>query len=72
MSERLSTGVDEPDREIGGGVYPGPIVVAAPPASQSEAPLHATMRERRTHYVTTRRNENAVSEVRVDTSRDIA
>jgi len=37
-------------------------VVAAPPASQSEALLHATMRERPARYVTTRRNENAVSE----------
>lgn len=63
MSERLSTGVPEIDREIGGGIDPGSIVlVAAPPASQSEALLHATMRERRTRYVTTRRNENAVSE----------
>ncbi|GAB7093344.1 hypothetical protein JCM30237_04960 [Halolamina litorea] len=63
MSERLSTGVPEIDREIGGGIDPGSIVlVLAPPASQSEALLHATMRERRTRYVTTRRNENAVSE----------
>ena len=63
MPERLSTGVDELDREFGGGVYPGSIiVVSAPPASQSEALLHATMRERPTRYVTTRRNENAVSE----------
>lgn len=62
MTGRLSTGVPELDRELGGGVYPGSIVVvAAPPASQSEALLHATMRERRTRYVTTRRNENAVS-----------
>lgn len=62
MSERVSTGVIELDREIGGGVYPGSIVVVlAPPASQSEALLHATMRERRTRYVTTRRNETAVS-----------
>ncbi|MFB6220801.1 MAG: RAD55 family ATPase, partial [Halolamina sp.] len=63
MSERVSTGVPELDREIDGGVYPGSIVVVlAPPASQSEALLHATMRERRTRYVTTRRNETAVSE----------
>lgn len=63
VSERVSTGVPELDREIDGGVYPGSIVVvAAPPASQSEALLHATMRERRTRYVTTRRNETAVSE----------
>jgi archaellum biogenesis ATPase FlaH len=63
VSERLSTGVPEIDREIGGGIDPGSIVlVSAPPASQSEALLHATMRERQTRYVTTRRNENAVSE----------
>lgn len=56
-------GVAEIDREIGGGIDPGSIVLLlAPPASQSETLLHATMRERRTRYVTTRRNENAVSE----------
>lgn len=38
------------------------MLLAAPPASQSEALLHATMRERRTRYVTTRRNETAVAE----------
>lgn len=63
MTDRLSTGVNALDRELGGGVYPGSIVLlTAPPASQSEPLLHALMRRHRTRYVTTRRNERAVAE----------
>lgn len=61
MEERLSTGVDPLDRHLDGGIYPGTtIALSAPPNSQSEPLLHATMRQRPTIYVSTRRDEEAV------------
>lgn len=63
VSGRLSTGVEALDRRLDGGLFPGSLVaVCAPPDSQSEPLLQATMRERPTRYVTTRRNERVVDE----------
>jgi KaiC/GvpD/RAD55 family RecA-like ATPase len=56
VGARVSTGIEPLDRELGGGVFPGSVVaLTAPPASQSEPLLHASMRERPTLYLTTRR-----------------
>ncbi|WP_323192767.1 transcriptional regulator [Halostella sp. PRR32] len=61
MAKRLSTGVTAIDRNIGGGVFAGSIVVLlADPDSQSEPLLHEFMEERPTAYITTLRTEAAV------------
>ncbi|MFB6095787.1 MAG: RAD55 family ATPase [Haloferacaceae archaeon] len=60
-TERLSTGIGPLDRHLDGGIFPGSIVaLIAPPESQSEPIIHATMRQRPSTYVTTRRDETAV------------
>jgi len=61
MDDRLSTGVDVLDRELGGGVPPGTVVAyEAPPASQGELLLYELTRPRPTLYLTTNRTEDAV------------
>jgi archaellum biogenesis ATPase FlaH len=61
MPERLSTGVDVLDRELGGGVPAGTVVAyEAPPASQGELLLYEITRPRPTLYLTTDRTEQAV------------
>jgi KaiC/GvpD/RAD55 family RecA-like ATPase len=61
MPERLSTGVDVLDRELGGGVPAGTVVAyEAPPASQGELLLYELTRPRPTLYLTTDRTEQAV------------
>ncbi len=61
MRERLSTGVDVLDRELGGGVPAGTVVAyEAPPASQGELLLYELTRPRPTLYLTTNRTEQAV------------
>lgn len=60
-SERISTGVDAIDRELGGGLRPGTVVgVAAPSASQSEAILNSVLLERETLYLSTLRTEPVI------------
>jgi archaellum biogenesis ATPase FlaH len=61
MDDRLSTGVDVLDRELGGGVPAGTVVAyEAPPASQGELLLYELTRPRPTLYLTTNRTEDAV------------
>ncbi|CQH57833.1 uncharacterized protein HHUB_2611 [Halobacterium hubeiense] len=63
MRERLSTGVDVLDRELGGGVPAGTVVAyEAPPASQGELLLYELTRPRPTLYLTTNRTEQAVKD----------
>lgn len=61
MSQGHSTGIRSLDREIGGGVPPGSIILfTAPPASQSEQFLYKFANPRDTLYSTTIRSKAAV------------
>lgn len=63
MTERLTTGIEQLDRALGGGVAPGSIVaVTAPPDAQSEPLLRAAMSARPALYVSTIRAAAAVRE----------
>ncbi|WP_227354300.1 RAD55 family ATPase [Haladaptatus salinisoli] len=62
MSGRLSTGIPVLDRELDGGIPPGSTVaLCARPASQSELLLTEFTVSRPTLYLTTDRDEEAVS-----------
>lgn len=61
MGEPLSTGIRELDREIGGGIAPGSVVVVrTPPESQGELLLKELSLAHDTLYLTTTRTEEAV------------
>lgn len=63
MSDRLPTGITVLDRQIGGGIPAGSIVLLeAPPASQSELFLYEFTATRGTLYLTTVRSEAAVAD----------
>ncbi|NHN58847.1 transcriptional regulator [Halorussus rarus] len=63
MSRRLSTGIDVLDRKLDGGLPTGSIVaLSAPPASQAELLLYEFTSARQTLYLSTDRDESAVSE----------
>jgi len=69
-SERLSTGIEPLDRELGGGLPPGSVVaLTADPNSQSELLLYELTTERGTLYLTTERSESLV---RQDISNSVA
>lgn len=54
MPDRIPTGVDPLDRQLGGGLAPGSVLVyEAPPASQAEVLLHSLAESRPTTYVST-------------------
>ncbi|KAB1196157.1 MULTISPECIES: transcriptional regulator [Haloferax] len=60
---RLATGIDVLDRQLGGGIPAGSVVLlAADPASQSELFLNELTRTRGTLWITTLRSEVAVSD----------
>ncbi|WP_049920484.1 RAD55 family ATPase [Haloferax sulfurifontis] len=60
---RLATGIDVLDRQLGGGIPAGSIVLlAANPASQSELFLHELTTTRGTLWLTTIRSEQAVTD----------
>lgn len=74
----LSTGLDELDRELGGGLPPGSVLaLTAPPDSQSELLLEGLARANEATYVTTVREAAAVADrlpertVREATSEDL-
>ncbi|MFH5798946.1 RAD55 family ATPase [Haladaptatus sp. CMAA 1911] len=71
MVARLSTGVPVLDRKLDGGLPPGSTVaLCAPPASQAELLLTEFTASRPTLYLTTDRDEEAVSaEFRRESSR---
>jgi KaiC/GvpD/RAD55 family RecA-like ATPase len=61
MADRLPTGISVLDRQLGGGIPPGSILLlSADPASQSESLLYEIAAARGTLYVTTVRSEQAV------------
>jgi KaiC/GvpD/RAD55 family RecA-like ATPase len=61
MADRLPTGISVLDRQLGGGIPPGSILLlSADPASQSESLLYEIAASRGTLYVTTVRSEEAV------------
>lgn len=61
MGSRLTTGIRSLDKELGGGLPPGSLVVfTTPPDAQSELLLHALARERETLYLTTVRPEEEI------------
>jgi KaiC/GvpD/RAD55 family RecA-like ATPase len=61
MADRLPTGISVLDRQLGGGIPPGSILLlSADPASQSESLLYEFAAARGTLYVTTIRSEQAV------------
>ncbi|WP_435178151.1 RAD55 family ATPase [Halorussus sp. AFM4] len=63
MARRLSTGIDVLDRKLDGGLPTGSIVaLSAPPASQAELLLYEFTSARQTLYLSTDRDESAVSE----------
>ncbi|ELZ70463.1 transcriptional regulator [Haloferax sp. Atlit-10N] len=60
---RLATGIDVLDRQLGGGIPAGSIVLlAADPASQSELFLHELTTTRGTLWLTTIRSAEAVTD----------
>ncbi|KTG30767.1 RAD55 family ATPase [Haloferax profundi] len=60
---RLATGIDVLDRQLGGGIPAGSVVLlAADPASQSELFLNELTTTRGTLWITTLRSEVAVSD----------
>lgn len=70
MAKRLPTGISVLDRQIDGGLPAGSIVLlAAPPASQSELFLYELTAARGTLYLTTFRSDQAVKDAleKVDT-----
>ena len=61
MASRLATGITVLDRQLGGGIPPGSIVLfTADPASQSELLLYELTAARGTLYLTTIRSPQAV------------
>ncbi|WP_435147106.1 RAD55 family ATPase [Halobaculum sp. P14] len=63
MPDRLPTGVDVLDRQLGGGIPAGSIVCfTADPASQSELLLYELTDARGTLYLTTLRSDQAVED----------
>jgi KaiC/GvpD/RAD55 family RecA-like ATPase len=63
MVERLPTGITVLDRQLGGGIPEGSIVLlVAPPASQSELFLYELTTTRGTLYLTTVRSGTAVED----------
>lgn len=61
MTEKLSTGIEELDRELSGGIGPGSLVsVIAGPATQSESLFHQLIELRPTLYLSTLREAAAV------------
>ena len=63
MVERLPTGITVLDRQLGGGIPEGSIVLlVAPPASQSELFLYELTTTRGTLYLTTVRSGRAVGD----------
>lgn len=63
MAERLSTGIDLLDRQLGGGLPAGSVVAyCVPPASQSELLLYELVATRETTYLTTQRSSEAIRE----------
>lgn len=63
MSGRLPTGITVLDRQLGGGIPPGSIVLlSATPASQSELFLYELTAARGTLYMTTVRSDAAVED----------
>jgi KaiC/GvpD/RAD55 family RecA-like ATPase len=63
MVERLPTGITVLDRQLGGGIPEGSIVLlVAPPASQSELFLYELTTTRGTLYLTTVRSGTAVGD----------
>lgn len=72
MSEKLSTGIDDLDRELSGGIEPGSMVsVIAGPATQSEALFHQMIEQRPTLYLSTLREAEAVEQHLGDLSDDL-
>lgn len=62
MARRLSTGIDVLDRKLDGGLPKGSIVaLSAPPASQAELLLYEFTSARPTLYLSTDRDETAVT-----------
>jgi archaellum biogenesis ATPase FlaH len=63
MTEKLSTGIEELDRELSGGIEPGNLVsVIAGPATQSEALFHELIEQRPSLYLSTLREAEAVEQ----------
>lgn len=63
MARRLSTGIDVLDRKLDGGLPTGSVVaLSAPPASQAELLLYEFAAARQTLYLSTDRDEAAVTE----------
>lgn len=63
MAGRLSTGIDVLDRKLDGGLPTGSVVaLSAPPASQAELLLYEFAAARQTLYLSTDRDEAAVTE----------
>lgn len=63
MTEKLSTGIEELDRELSGGIKPGSLVsIIAGPATQSEAMFHQLIEKRPTLYLSTLREVEAVEQ----------
>lgn len=63
MADLLPTGISVLDRELGGGIPAGSIVLlVAPPASQAELFLYELTTTRGTLYLTTVRSEAAVQD----------
>ncbi|WP_276282050.1 RAD55 family ATPase [Halorussus caseinilyticus] len=62
MARRLSTGIEVLDRKLDGGLPKGSIVsLSAPPASQAELLLYEFTSARQTLYLSTDRDEAAVT-----------
>lgn len=63
MTRRLSTGIEVLDRKLDGGLPEGSVVaLSAPPASQAELLLYEFTAARQTLYLSTDRDEAAVTE----------
>lgn len=63
MTEKLSTGIRELDRELSGGIEAGSLLsVIAGPATQSEALFHQLIERRPTLYLSTLREAAAVEQ----------
>lgn len=73
ISNGFSTGIPLLDREIGGGLPPGSILLfTAPPASQSEQFLYRFSQPRETLYSTTVRSKHSVIDAIKRTPQNIA
>lgn len=63
MTEKLSTGIEELDRELSGGIEEGSLLsVIAGPATQSEALFHQMIEQRPSLYLSTLREAEAVEQ----------